>query len=56
MLGGARKKGKTRRFQNMKQLINHYRNNPEELASRGDHFQHFILTQQFEEKISTSRH
>jgi hypothetical protein len=56
MLGGARKKGKTRRFQNMKQLINHYKNNPEELASRGDHFQHFILTQQFEEKISTSTH
>ncbi len=45
MLGGARKNGKAKRFQNMQQIVDHYRENSEELADRGIHFQHYILTQ-----------
>jgi len=44
MLGGART-GKSKRFQNMQQIVDYYRENSEELADKGDQFQHYILTQ-----------
>jgi len=37
--------GKSRKFKNMKQVIDYFRANPEELERRGNQFQHYILTQ-----------
>ena len=37
--------GKKRKFIHMKQVVDHFRANPEELERRGNQFQHYILTQ-----------